>query len=88
MTDLQRYAIFRLFLEYPMDGYVSTNQEWAAIPYGREYMILHRGFQVHHVKTLREAIDYIKIVIKKNSSVKAASTRSRRSKATLSDLFV
>lgn len=48
-----------------MDGYVSSTGEWAAVPYGNQYMIIHNGRQDKVFKTLDEAKTYIQSAKKK-----------------------
>jgi len=55
-----------------MEGFVSSNQEWAAVPFGKEYMIIHMGQQDKVFKTLDEAKNYIK------SASKKTATKGRR----------
>lgn len=48
-----------------MDGYVSSTGEWAAIPFGKKYMIIHNGQQGKVFNTLDEAKTYIQSAKKK-----------------------
>lgn len=48
-----------------MDGYVSSTGEWAAVPFGNQYMIIHNGQQDKVFKTLDAAKDYIQSARKK-----------------------
>lgn len=41
------------------NGYVTSNLEWAAVPYGSNFVIVHKGAQVHTTRTLQDAKDYI-----------------------------
>lgn len=41
------------------NGYATKDLEWAAVPCGKLFVIIHGGFQVHTVKSLDEAKDYI-----------------------------
>lgn len=45
--------------EFEMDGYVSSDGNWAALPFGDKYMSIYRGQQicVHH--TLETAKKFI-----------------------------
>lgn len=45
--------------EPPYQGYVTSDGMWAAIPYGKQYIIIHNGFQVQLCKTLRTAKTFI-----------------------------
>ncbi|WJZ47911.1 hypothetical protein [Synechococcus phage DSL-LC03] len=51
-----------------MDGYVSSTGEWAAVPFGKEYMVIHKGQQDKVFKTLDAAKDYIQSAKKKNGT--------------------
>lgn len=37
-------------------GWVSKNKEWAAIPYGNNFMLIYKGQQVSVHKTLETAM--------------------------------
>lgn len=39
--------------------YVSTDEMWAAIPYGNQYIVLNNGFQVHLARNLTTAKTFI-----------------------------
>ena len=55
------------------DGYVTRDGMWAAIPWAgkkKGFAIIHKGRQVHDVKTYKQALDYIK----KQSKIKTTST--------------
>jgi|TARA_E500000331_G_scaffold339336_1_gene369482 hypothetical protein len=40
-------------------GYVSNDGVWAAVPWGKKYVILHNGRQVHTSNNLKSAKSYI-----------------------------
>jgi len=40
-------------------GYVTKDEMWAAVPFGKKFMILHNGEQIHVVGTLAVAKSYI-----------------------------
>ena len=49
------------------DGFVSKDGMWAAVPLAgkkKGFCIIHNGSQVHSVKTYKQALDYIKIILK------------------------
>ena len=50
-------------------GYVTKDGEWAAVPNGKLFVIIHKGKQVHTVKTYKQALAYIK----KSSKVKKST---------------
>ena len=39
----------------PYASYVTPDRSWAAIPYGKKYIIIHNGQQVHMSNTLATA---------------------------------
>lgn len=53
-------------------GFVSKDGEWAAIPCGKKFIIVHKGQQVHTVNNYQAAKTYItkqiKTIKKKSSS--------------------
>ena len=40
-------------------GYVSKDGMWAAVPYGKKFIILHNGQQVHTANNYKSAKTYI-----------------------------
>ena len=51
-------------------GYVTNDGMWAAIPFGKKFMIIHNGSQVKVINTYKQAVDFIlnqKKTIKKKS---------------------
>jgi hypothetical protein len=40
-------------------GYVTKDKMWAAVPFGKKFMIIHNGEQVHVAGTLAVAKSYI-----------------------------
>jgi len=49
------------------NGYVTKNGEWAAVPCGKKFVIIHNGHQVHIANNYKTAKSYIQ------KSVKGAS---------------
>ena len=49
-------------------GYVTKDGMWAAVPFGKQFMILHNGEQIHVSGTLSVAKSYINKQIKKVKS--------------------
>jgi hypothetical protein len=49
-------------------GYVTKDGMWAAVPFGKQFMIIHNGEQVHVAGTLTTAKSYINKQIKKVKS--------------------
>ena len=54
------------------EGYVTKDGMWAAIPFGKKFMILHNGQQVHTASNYSTAKSYIVKQIK--ASKKTSST--------------
>jgi len=52
------------------NGYVTKNGEWAAIPWGKKFIIVHKGQQVHTCNNYKSAKTYIQ------KSAKGASVAS------------
>jgi hypothetical protein len=52
------------------NGYVTKNGEWAAVPCGKKFVILHNGQQVHTANNYKTAKTYIQ------KSAKGASLSS------------
>ena len=51
-------------------GYVTNDGMWAAIPFGKKFMIIHNGRQIKVLNTYKQSIDFIlnqKKTIKKKS---------------------
>jgi len=49
-------------------GYVTKDGMWAAVPFGKQFMILHTGEQSHVAGTFATAKSYIQKQIKKVKS--------------------
>lgn len=47
-------------------GYTTKNLEWVAVPYGKRFIIIHDGQQVHTSNNYKTAVSYIKKQIKMN----------------------
>lgn len=75
MRKFQKPSIDRPGILNPIpgdpQGYVTNDGMWAAVPYigNKGFCIIHKGSQVHHVKTYEQALAYIKKVskLKKNT---------------------
>ena len=57
-------------------GYVTKDEMWAAVPFGKQFMILHNGEQVHVAGTLVTAKSYIQKQIKASKPKKVKSSTS------------
>jgi len=51
-------------------GYVTKDEMWAAVPFGKKFMILHNGQQIHVANNYKSAKTYIQ------KSAKGASVSS------------
>jgi ABC-type uncharacterized transport system ATPase component len=49
------------------NGYVTKNLQWAAVPCGKKYVILHNGKQVHTANNYKTAKSYIQKAVKGKS---------------------
>jgi hypothetical protein len=49
------------------NGYMTKNGEWAAVPWGSKFVIIHQGQQVHTARTYDTAKSYIQKAIKGKS---------------------
>jgi len=45
-------------------GYVTKDLEWAAVPWGKKFIILHKGQQVHTATNYKSAKTYIQKAVK------------------------
>jgi len=54
------------------EGYITKDGMWAAVPYGKKFVIIHNGFQVHTANNYTTARSYITKQIK--ASKKASAT--------------
>ena len=57
-------------------GYVTKDEMWAAVPFGKKFMIIHNGEQVHVAATLAVAKSYINKQIKALKPKKVKSSTS------------
>ena len=55
-------------------GYVAKDGMWVAVPFGKQFMIIHNGEQVHVVGTLVSAKSYIKKQIQVPKKVKSSTS--------------
>lgn len=61
--DIQNYGILDAVPTDP-NGYVTKDGMWAAVPYGKKFVIIHNGFQVHTANNYQTARTYIQKQIK------------------------
>jgi hypothetical protein len=55
-------------------GYVTKDGMWAAVPFGKKFMIIHNGEQIHVVGTLASAKSYINKQIVVSKKVKPGTS--------------
>jgi len=53
-------------------GYVTNDGMWAAIPFGKKFMIIHNGCQVKVLSTYKQSVDFI------NNQRKTSKKKSRK----------
>ena len=53
-------------------GYVTNDGMWAAIPFGKKFMIIHNGCQVKVLNTYKQSVDFI------NNQKKPIKKKSRK----------
>ena len=53
-------------------GYVTNDGMWAAIPFGKKFMIIHNGCQVKVLNTYKQSVDFI------NNQRKTTKKKSRK----------
>jgi hypothetical protein len=73
--NIQNEGILNPKLGSP-NGYVTKDEMWAAIPFGKKFMILHNGEQVYVAGTFDTAKSYIQKQIKASKSKKVKSSTS------------
>jgi hypothetical protein len=64
---ISNYGLLNSKVSNP-SGYVTKDGMWAAVPFGKQFMILHNGEQSHVAGTLATAKSYIQKQIKKVKS--------------------
>jgi hypothetical protein len=55
-------------------GYVTKDGMWAAVPFGKKFMIIHNGEQIHVAGTLATAKSYINKQLKASKTVKSSTS--------------
>jgi hypothetical protein len=55
-------------------GYVTKDEMWAAVPFGKKFMIIHNGEQVHVAGTLAVAKSYIDKQLKVSKTIKSSTS--------------
>mgnify|MGYP000718181519 CR=1 FL=1 len=65
--NIQNYGLLNPTPSDP-SGYVTKDEMWAAVPFGKKFMILHQGQQIHVTQNLSSAKSYIQKQIKASKS--------------------
>ena len=55
-------------------GFISKCGEWAAIPYGSRFMLIHKGQQVKVANTYQSAVNHIEKYLKEQRKNKSSAT--------------
>jgi hypothetical protein len=63
-------------------GYVTKDGIWAAVPFGKKFMIIHNGQQIHVAGTLAVAKSYIQ------KQIKASKPKTVKSSTSSLDAFL
>lgn len=56
------------------NGYVTKDGKWAAVPWGKKFVIICNGEQVHTANTYQSAKDYIQKKVKQTPRKRSASS--------------
>lgn len=73
MLNVENPSILNAKLASPL-GYVAKDGMWAAVPWGKRFVILHNGQQVHDTNSLKSAKDYIQKQIKITKPKKSSAS--------------
>jgi hypothetical protein len=73
LTNIPNYGLLNPKPSGPA-GYVTKDGMWAAVPFGKQFMIIHNGQQVHVTTNLVSAKSYINKQIKVTNKVKLSSS--------------
>ena len=57
-------------------GYCTNDGMWAAIPFGKKFMIIHNGSQIKVLNTYKQSVDFI------HNQLKTLKKKSSRKKLT------
>jgi hypothetical protein len=63
-----------------MDWFVSSDEEWAVVPFVNQYMVIYKGQQDEVFNTIQEARDYILKSRKKTKKGKQTAKRASKIK--------
>ena len=66
MNNIQNEGLLNPKPGHP-NGYVTKDGMWAAVPWGKKFVMLHNGQQIHTANNYRSALTYIKKAMKGKS---------------------
>ena len=75
MTNVQNKGLLNPTPGSP-NGYVTKDMEWAAIPWSKKFVIVHKGQQVHTANNYKTAVSYIE----KESKALKRNTKNHKDK--------
>lgn len=64
--NIQNFGILDATPSEP-NGYVTKDGMWAAVPWGKKFVIIHNGQQVHTANNYKSAKNYIQKAMKGKS---------------------
>jgi hypothetical protein len=73
MNNIQNESMLDSTLGYP-NGYVSKDEKWAAVPWGKKFVIICNGQQVHTANNYVTAVEYIQKKVKQTPKKRKASS--------------
>jgi hypothetical protein len=81
LPSIPNYGLLNPKVSNPC-GYITKDGMWAAVPFGKQFMILHKGEQVHVAGTLTTAKSYI------HKQIKASKPKTVKSSTSSLDAFL
>ena len=75
MINIQNHGLLNPKPTEP-SGYCTKDGMWAAVPWGKRFVIIHNGQQIHDTNSLKNAKVYIQKQIKVTKPKKTSSTSS------------
>jgi hypothetical protein len=73
---ISNYGLLKPKVSDP-SGYVTKDGMWAAVPFGKQFMIIHNGEQIHVAGTLVTAKSYINKQIKASNKIKTKPKKGK-----------
>ena len=73
---ISNYGLLKPKVSDP-SGYVTKDGMWAAVPFGKQFMIIHNGEQIHVAGTLVTAKSYINKQIKASNKIKTKPNKRK-----------